>query len=250
MAEWFEDESFWEELYPVMFPARRFDSAPEEVDKVLVLADREAAGTVVDLCCGPGRHSVELAARGWKVTGVDRTAFLLEKAKERGRARGVEVEWVLEDMRRFRRPGAYDLALSLFTSFGYFDEKGEDRAVLANLCESLVPGGVLVMDVMGKERLAAILQATTSEETEDGSVLVQRHEIFDDWTRIRNEWILIREGRVRRWRFHHTIYGGAELRMLLEGAGFAEVTLFGDLDGGAYGPGAQRLVAVARKGDG
>ena len=88
---------------------------------------------------------------------------------------------------------------------------------------------------------------TTSEELADGSLLIQRHEIFDDWTRIRNEWILIRDGRARSFKFHHTLYSGQELKDRFRQTGFAEVELFGGLDGRAYDHNATRLVVVARK---
>jgi hypothetical protein len=77
--------------------------------------------------------------------------------------------------------------------------------------------------------------------------VVQHHEIFDDWTRIRNEWILIRKGRAKHFRFHHTVYSGQELRDRLEQAGFRRVRLYGNLDGDAYGPATHRLIATARK---
>ena len=96
---------------------------------------------MLDLCCGPGRFSIELAKRGFRVTGVDRTRFLLGKAKSREKKAGVKVEWVESDMRDFVRPGAFDLALSMFTSFGYFDDKADDLRVLRQVCESLKPGG-------------------------------------------------------------------------------------------------------------
>jgi hypothetical protein len=77
--------------------------------------------------------------------------------------------------------------------------------------------------------------------------LVQRGEIFDDWTRIRAEWILIRRGRARTFAFHHTVYSGQELRERMEKAGFVDVRLYGDLDGSDYGLDARRLIAVGRK---
>ena len=70
-----------------------------------------------------------------------------------------------------------------------FDDKDEDVGVLSRILASLKPGGRLVMDLMGKEKLARIFQPTTSERLEDGTLLVQRHEVFDEWSRIRNEWI-------------------------------------------------------------
>ena len=244
--EWFDDDSFWRELYPFMFPARRFAAAAEEVGKALALA--EPGGKAgLDLCCGPGRCSVALAQAGFNVTGVDRTKFLLDKARRRARAAKVKIEWVQADMRDFVRADAFDLVLSMFTSFGYFDDKNEDLQVLRNMLASLRPGGVCLLDVMGKERLAKILQPTTSDVLPDGTKLIQRHEIFDDWTRIRNEWMLIRKGRAKSFKFHHTIYSGQELRDRMAQAGFTDVKLYGNLEGDEYGPNAQRLIAVGRK---
>jgi len=246
MKEWFENEIFWQTLYPYMFPPTRCEQTEGEVRQLLRLVKRRR-GTVLDLCCGPGRHAVVLAQRGFQVTGVDRTRFLLNKARHRARQAKVEVDFVRSDMRDFIRPDAFDVALNLFTSFGYFDNKDEDRQVLRNLHASLKPGGVFVADVIGKEWLAKVLQATSSTKHADGTILVQRHEIFDDWSRIRNEWILVRGQQATTFRFHHTLYSGQELRLLLDQAGFSEVKLFGHLDGRPYGPDAPRLVAVARK---
>jgi len=244
--EWFDDESFWREFYPFMFPERRFAEAGEEIPKLLRLA-RPPGRSVLDLCCGPGRFSVPLARRGFRVTGVDRTDFLLGKARAAARTAGVRVEWVKQDMRDFVREDSFDLALSMFTSFGYFDDKGEDLAVLRKVLSSLRAGGVLLMDVMGKERIARIFDSTTSETLPDGTLLVQQHEIFDGFSRLRNEWTLVRGGRAKTFRFHHTLYSGQELLALLQEAGFVSVRLYGSLDGCDYGPEAERLVAVSRK---
>jgi trans-aconitate methyltransferase len=99
---------------------------------------------------------------------VDRTAFLLERACERAQAAGLDLELVQADMREFRRPAAYDLAVSLFTSFGYFDALEDDLRVLRNLRASLTPSGVLVMDMVGKEWLARHFQPTRSAPSPTG----------------------------------------------------------------------------------
>jgi 2-polyprenyl-3-methyl-5-hydroxy-6-metoxy-1,4-benzoquinol methylase len=82
-----------------------------------------------------------LRSLGFSVTGVDRTAFLLDEARRHALTEGVEVEWVQEDMRSFARPNAYDLAVSVYTSFGYFDDPADNRLVLRNLFTSLKSGG-------------------------------------------------------------------------------------------------------------
>ena len=246
MSEWFENEDFWTEMYPYMFPEERFESAPEEIDKILSLV--EFSGThILDLCCGPGRHATILAERGFSVTGVDATAFLLQKARARASEQKLDVEFVQEDMRHFVRSASYDLVLNMFTSFGYFDDKDEDLRVLSNIYESLRPGGILVMELMSKERLASVFAATSSEVHPDGTLIVQRREIFDDWTRIRNEWLLIRDEQVKSFKFHHTLYSGQELKDRLLRVGFSTTQLYGDLAGSAYGRSSKRLVALARK---
>ena len=246
MPEWFEDDEFWSTFYPFMFAEERLEQAEGEVARLLALAEFQGR-SVLDLACGPGRHSIELARKGYQVTGVDRSPFLLSKAKDRASETQVEVEWIQDDMRSFVRPDAFDLAINMFTSFGYFDDKAEDVLVLKQLHHSLTARGVLVMDILSKEWLAKNFEATSSQETEDGSVVINRREISDDWTRIRNEWILLKDDKVRSFKFHHTIYSGQELKDRLGIAGFQSVALYGDLEGNEYGTEAKRLVAVARK---
>ena len=233
-------------MYPFMFPKKRFEAAEEQIDNILRLIDFHGS-SILDLCCGPGRHAVILAKRGLNVTGVDRTPFLLEKAREIGRAQNVQIEWILEDMRNFIRQDSYDFVLNMFTSFGYFDSKEDDVRILQNIYQSLKPGGACLIDVIGKELLAKVFQPAASEEMPDGTIWVQRREIFDDWSRIRNEWIPIKEGEAKSFKFHHTIYSGQELKDRLMQVGFQRVNLFGDLEGKEYGPNAKRLIAVAWK---
>ena len=244
--EWFDDDAFWQEFYPFMFTKERLASATEQIEKVLKLT-KPNGKAALDLCCGPGRCSIALAQAGFKVTGVDLTKFLLEKARANARAAKAKVEWIQMDMRDFVREGAFDLVLSMFTSFGYFDNKDEDLLVLRNIFNSLKPGGVCLIDVLGKEQLAKVYQSTTSDILEDGTTIIRRHEIFDSWSRVGNEWIVLRKGRAKRFKFHHTIYSGQELRDRIFQAGFSNVTLYGNLDGDEYGVNAQRLIAVARK---
>src|SRR3954453_16554332 len=122
---WFEEDDFWRDLYPYMFPVERLAAAPEQVSQILALAG-VSGGDVLDLCCGPGRHSVEFARQGFRVTGVDRSPYLLDRAREHAATAGTSIEFVREDMREFCRPDAFDLAVNLFTSFGYFEHQDEE----------------------------------------------------------------------------------------------------------------------------
>ena len=150
-------------------------------------------------------------------------------------------------MRDFVRPDSFDLVINLFTSFGDFDDRRDDVKVLRNIHQSLRDEAVLVMEMAGKERLARDFEPTYSKKLADGRLLIERREVVDNWTRIRNEWIVVEDGTATTFQFETTIYSAQELKDQLFEAGFSEAKVFGDLEGGEYGERAQRLVAVARK---
>jgi SAM-dependent methyltransferase len=246
MTEWYEDEAFWTTFAPFIFSEGRFERAAEQIDAILELTEPPGRD-VLDLCCGPGRHAVPLAARGYRVTGVDRTAPLLELARQRATAAAVDLELVESDMRRFSRPDGFDLVLNLFTSFGYFERRDDDLVALHRMFDNLRPGGRLLIDTLGKERLAREFLPVSIDEAADGTLLVQRHTILDGWSRIRRQWILIEGERARSYTFEHTVYSGQELAERLTAVGFVDIRLYGDLQGSAYDADARRLVVVASK---
>jgi SAM-dependent methyltransferase len=246
MATWHDDDTFWERMAPFMFPAERWAATPAEIDRVEALLGIQPPAEVLDVGCGPGRHSLELARRGYRVTGIDRTTAYLARARRAAEKDGLQVEFVRDDMRRFARVEAYDAALSLFTSFGYFEDPAENRQVLANVCASLRPGGVLLMDLHGKETLAPIFSPRGWEEI-DGVYFLQERAVERDWSWMRNRWIRIDADGVSEYEVCHWIYSARELREMLRDSGFARVTVYGDLGGGPYDHTARRLVAVAQR---
>jgi SAM-dependent methyltransferase len=243
-ADWFADEALWAATYPFLFPESRFADARAEVEHILALVSR-GTGAVLDLACGPGRHSVILAQRGFQVTGVDQSAVLIGKARERAADLNVAVEWVHADMRAFRRPASFDLALNLFTSFGFFRDDADNQRVLENVAVSLKPGGVFVLDTAGKEVLARSFSATASTEIPDGLV-IHRRTVVDSWSRLETEWIILQGGTNQSFRFGHWIYSAREIASMFRRAGFADVQVSGDFTGAPYGPSASRLVVVGR----
>jgi SAM-dependent methyltransferase len=244
--DWYDDDSFWTVMFPFMFTDDGFARAREEAGSVTQLAGVER-GAVLDLCCGPGRFAVPLAQLGYQVTGVDRTRFLLDRAREYAERENAVVEWVESDMRSYSRAAAFDLVLNMFTSFGYFDDPEENRLVLQNVYDSLRSGGVFVLESMGKEILARIFEATGSTEIEGVGLCVQRRRVIDEWSRMENEWWLIRDGVASTYGLRHWIYSARELREMLEAVGFGTVAIYGDVSGAPYDQRATRLVAVAEK---
>lgn len=246
-TDWYDDDAFWATFEPFLFSEEHWARCAEEVERCTTLAGVASGARVLDLCCGPGRHALELARRGFRVTGVDRTAAYLDRARDAARAEALDLELVQADMRELVRPEGFDLALSLYTSFGYFRDPADDRKVAANLCASLAPGGVLVMDLIGKEIVARIFTRRSWDPGPNGSFLLQERELSESWSWIENRWIAIADGQVKEHRFGHRLYAATELAALLREVGFGEVSTYGDLEGARYDQAAQRLVAVATK---
>ncbi len=243
---WHEDDSFWLTHAPHMFHQARIDSAVAEVENLLKLTGLSGPIGVLDLPCGVGRHSVEFARLGARVTGVDRTEAYLAQARRRAAEIGVDVEFVPGDMRSFVRDRTFELVINLYTSFGYFDSHDENLEVLSNFFRNLRPGGQLVMELIGREILAREFRPRDWSER-DGQILLEERRIHDGYEKITSRWIVIDGEKRMEHTLTHWVYGATDLRMMLEKAGFVDTAIFGSLEGTPYDDSAKRLVARARK---
>jgi SAM-dependent methyltransferase len=244
-GEWFEDEEFWVRYAPLMFDENRWAEVPDCVDKLVALSGISPGGRVLDACCGVGRHSLEFASRGFKVTGVDITSAFLDAASESAESAGLEIDFKRADIRHFSRHQSFDLCIDLYTSFGYFDDASDDSAVLRNFADNLVPGGSLVIETLGKE-VAARDFAPREEFMRAGWKVTAEYSVIGPWESMRNRWILENEvERVDR-SFILRLYSGVEMERALRAAGFAEVSILGGLDGSPYDDKAESLVALAK----
>jgi SAM-dependent methyltransferase len=246
MKDWYEDDAFWETWAPLMFSKERLENAPAEVTNIIALLKINPGALILDLCCGPGRHSLEFARRGFSVVGVDRTRIYLDKARKQAEDEGLNVEFIQEDMRNFYKSRAFDAAINLFTSFGFFPDKREDELVVKNVYRSLKEGGVFVIEMAGKEVLARIFRERDWSE-EDGVIFLEERKVTKDWSWMENRWILIKGDKREEFRFSHRPYSAVELSLLLKESGFGTISIYGDLAGSPYDHKAKRLVAVARK---
>jgi len=243
---WHEDNAFWADFASTMFSNRRWEVTPVEVDLIVALLQTEPGAEILDLCCGPGRHSLELTRRGFRVTGVDRTQQYLDTAIKQASEEGLDIEFVQEDMRTFCRPDTFDAIINMFTSFGYFEDPEDDRQVLMNVYLSLKTGGLFLMDMMGKEVLARIFLERNWEEV-DGVIWLQERKVSQNWGWMWNRWILLEGNERIEGEISHRLYSATEIVSLLKECGFTSVDVYGSLDGNPYDHTARRLVTVARK---
>jgi SAM-dependent methyltransferase len=245
--DWYANEDLWKDLYPFQFNNNVFEKALEEVNDIVKLTGLKG-GKVLDLACGPGRHALEFTRTGFTVTGVDKSPYLLMQAKKQAEEKGIKVEWIEGDMRHFRRGFFYDLAIILFSSFGFFDEPEEDFVVLENIFHSLKDNGQFILELNSRELVAKTFQQTTSRELENGQILVQRYTIEEDWGRVNNQLILIKEQKAKFYNLKLRLYSAQELKSVLMKAGFTNINLFGGFKGESYNNLANRLVVLAEKG--
>ncbi len=246
MAEWFNNDEFWARFEDHMFTPSRLEAARAEVDRFIALFDVHPPAAILDLGCGPGRHALEFARRGFTVTGVDRTRRYLDKARAAADAEGLAIEFVESDMRNFVRPDTFDAAINYFTAFGYFDDPADDLKMVRNLCTSLKPSRRLLIDLAGKEIIAARYQPRGWDRHGDTIVLEERR-LFDGWKRLESRWTMIRGTERYESNVILRLYSGAELESLLHQAGFTRIELYGRLNGAPYDQNAERLIAVATK---
>ena len=244
---WELPDEVWESMVgPFISRPASLEQAAVDVESILSLTGVAPSARVLDLCCGMGRHALELARRGFGVTGVDKTVSFLDQARQQAREEGLAIEFVQQDMRAFRQPNSFDLALNLNTSFGYFEDPADDLQVLRNIHASLLPGGSLVLQTIGKEVLARIYQERDWSEIE-GCLFLQERRPAADWGRMNVRWIKITSGGKEEWSFTHRLFAATELAALMLEAGFQSVRTFGDLEGGPYDNTARKLVVVAQK---
>lgn len=246
MLPWHNHDDFWMLIEPILFSWQKREEAPKQVGDIITLLELDPPAKVLDLCCGIGRHSLEFAREGFEVTAVDRTKAYLEKANKQAESAGLKIEFVQDDMRTYREEDKYDVALSLYTSFGYFEDPVDDRRVIENLYASLRPGGVLLIDMMGKEVIARVFRARDWYE-EDDCIVLQERSLGKNWGWMDNHWIILRGKDRTDLRFSHRLYSATEITMLLKDCGFEDVWVYGGYDGSAYDHQAKRLVAVAKK---
>ncbi|QQO08927.1 class I SAM-dependent methyltransferase [Breznakiella homolactica] len=246
--EWFEDERFWESFAPIMFDEDRWAEVPAVADGALRLSGLEDAGNarILDLCCGMGRIANEFSRRGFAVTGVDITPSYLEAAKENAAYEGLDGRFILNDVRSFREPDAFDLAVNLYTSFGYFENPADDELFVRNACDSLKSGGVFIIETQGKE--LAVRDFVDNEWFERaGFTVLTEYFCVDSWAGLGHRWILIKDGKRLERSFVRRLYSAAELRYLFLEAGFSAVHTYGEWDGSPYDQDARMMITVGIK---
>lgn len=242
--EWFR--GFFDETYlatdrPALTPRR----TRAEVDFAEHVLELRPGARVLDVPCGFGRHSAELARRGYAAVGVDLSPVMLRAARREHRE-GSRLRFIKKDMRRLAYRAEFDAVICLFTSFGYFSER-ENVATLRRMARALRPGGRLLMDHRNPAYDVGL--PTHSWRRARGGYVLWTLEI-DRRTNVHEAtWLILRRGsrRVIRKRFRLRLWTPAQWRRHLGGAGLRLLRAYGDFKGSRFRRDSPRLLLLAER---
>lgn len=246
-----KDVAFWWRMHfeddPTYRPAYRIKAQIDGVERFLRLEPRSR---ILDLACGSGRQTLELARRGHRVLGVDAAEEPLAEARASARAERLTVHFLKTDSRQITYRSEFDAVVSLFSAFGSAKAEREDLKILECVRRGLKPGGQLLLDVLNKEWLMRHFEPNFWEQGEDGkgTVVLDQISFNFDTGRLDNHRTLVSKDGTRSPSFvSFRIYTLTEIKGLLERAGLAYRQCWGGFDGSAYGMDSPRMILLAER---
>jgi len=194
---------------------------------------------ILDLCCGQGRHTIELAKRGFiNVQGLDRSRFLIQKAKTNAKKSGVICKFREGDARKLPYPpDTFDFVMILGNSFGYFEAINDDFKVLKEVFRVLKPWGKILIDISDGEYLINNFQSRSWEWIDKNYFVCRERSLSLDKQRLISREVIthVNQGVLVDQFYAERLYSKDNISQLLEKAGFSEI-----LFNGTINPNSQR----------
>ncbi len=244
MDEWWKDffgglvVEFWQAAVPP--EATRAEA--EFLEKNLGLFP---GARVLDVPCGAGRLAFELAARGYRMTGVDISSEFLDAARAETREHGLEIDWRQSDMRDLPWREEFDAAFCAGSSFGFLGDEG-DAEFLANVARTLRPGSRFFGDFKAAESVLPSFRE--SYEMRLGDIVFAAKNRYDPPSgTMENLYTITCGERNETKRAVHRIYTTREILRMLRDAGFEEFETYGSIQGEPFRLGSSVLLVVAGK---
>jgi len=246
--EWWQnffDDDMYKILYE-LYAERRQESTIRQCDFIENVLKPLEHAKILDLACGPGRHSIELAKRGYKVTGFDYSETFLIKAKTFAKEAGVNVRLVQGDMRELPFQNEFDIVINIFTSFGYFQKEEDHLNVLKGIAKSLKLGGNFLLDTINRDWLVRHFQSKHWSEGKD-FLLLEESKLDLKHNRSEAKWILLRGNKQKVYRHSLRIFTLRELMDLMSQANLKVLSYYGNFDQKPWNFDNNRTIIVAEK---
>ena len=199
----------------------------KEVDVFLEALEPDKDANILDLCCGQGRHTLELARRGFtSVTGLDRSHYLITRARKLNRQNGMNVHFREGDARKLRfKNDNFDVVLIPGNSFGYFESLKEDRQVLEEVKRVLKPGGKLLVDVTDGQYMREHFEPRSWEWIDKNYFVCRERSLSKSGDQLVSREVIthVTKGVLADQFYAERLYTLDELRELLAGVGFSDI---------------------------
>jgi SAM-dependent methyltransferase len=220
----------------------------EETDFLVKELRLPAGGRVLDVACGGGRHSCELAARGYRATGVDASTAFLDSARALAKQKKVDVTWEQRDMTDLPWPGVFDGVFCWGNGFGYYDDEANLRCLQA-MADALRPGGRFVLNFgTVAESLFPVLQERIWYPFGDSHFMREGH-YNPVLARMESVYYFIEGDRIEKKQLRQRVYGFRELCRLVQDCGMTDVTGYGSKTGEPYRLRSPELYLTATRKD-
>jgi D-alanine-D-alanine ligase len=184
---------------------------------------------ILDLCCGQGRASLELARRGFgNVEGLDRSRYLIQKARTQSKKENLSVKFREGDARKLPyQADSFDVVMVLGNSFGYFESAREDVRVLKEIFRVLKPWGKLLIDVTDGEYLKRKFQPRSWEWIDKNYFVCRERSLSHDKQRLISREVVthVKKGVIADQFYAERLYTRKALEDLLRSAGFSDVAV-------------------------
>ena len=204
----------------------------EEIDGFIEILNLQTDHKILDLCCGQGRHTLELAQRGYQyVTGFDRSHYLIQKARTRSKKMGMAVKFKEGDARKIYLPNdSFDVIMILGNSFGYFEAEDDDLKVLKEVFRLMKPGGRLLMDITDGDFMEKNFDSRSWEWIDHQSFVCRERSVEHKRLISREVITHTTKGVLADQFYAERLYSKNDLQALLKKAGFSNVTLHGEIN--------------------
>ena len=204
-----------------------------EVDLFQRILRISSEDRILDLCCGQGRHSLELGRRDFKnIEGLDRSHYLIQRAKSQAKKEGMNIKFREGDARKIPSiADTYDVVMILGNSFGYFDSIQDDLRVLEEVFRVLKPWGKLLIEVSDGEYLRKTFQNRSWEWIDKKHFVCRERSLSLDKQRLISREIInhIEKGLITDQFYAERLYSQDSLAELLKNAGFSDITFHGQI---------------------
>jgi D-alanine-D-alanine ligase len=199
----------------------------QEVDAVEGALHLRRSARILDLCGGQGRHSLELARRGYQhLTVLDYADFLLQRGRHEAAATALPVTFCQGDARAMTFAAAtFDVVLLMAQSFGLFADAEDDRRLLCEAWRVLVPGGQLLIDLIDRNTALRSFRSESWHEATADIVVCWKRELEGDVVRIREMVLSKASGVLRDRTYAERLYSAESLLKLLSEVGFVDVNV-------------------------